>query len=109
MTFPLQSFVGSSLDQSMTWDIALHGPAVDDRGLKAVEIAKAVSRQSFDVSYDPDELVLNLAGTPEQLDLLEQRFVNMNVKSVYLEATTLGFAEMLLAVKASRNAGVSSI
>jgi len=109
MRSALQSFVGKTLDRSAIWDIALHGPVLDDRGLKAVEIAKSVSGQTWDVSYDADELLLHLEGVPLDPDLLAERLKLAGVKSIYFDATTLGFAEMLLAVKASRDAGLEKV
>jgi hypothetical protein len=109
MKSALQSFVGSSLAPSAIWDIAFHGTVVDDRGLKAVEIAKSVSALAWDVSYDADELLLHLEGEPLEPDLLSDRLTELGVKTMYIEATTLGFAEILLAVKASRDAGLAKI
>ena len=109
MKAALQSFVGIVPDKTEKWDIALHGTAVDDRGLEAIEIARSVSESMFNLSYDADALLLGIHGKPAQPDSLAELYRTRNVTTVYIEATTLGFAEMLLAVRAGRDAGVERI
>lgn len=109
MTVRLQSFVGAEPDHSRSWDMSFCGSSVDDRGREAIYFAESVSTAIFRIAYDAESLSLNVNGDQLQVDGLADLFHDRGAKSVCIEATTLGFAEMLLAVRASRDAGIERI
>jgi hypothetical protein len=91
------------------WDHAVMGDAVDARGEAAIEFAKANSNANHTFRYNPKALKIEFDGSQysaEEPELVFDKFAN---KSVLLEATTLGFVEILLCCRALKQVGQGAV
>ena len=97
------------LDVDRKWGLGLSGPAVDDRGKAANEFLFRHTERMIKVSYDSKDFQVDIDGTRVDAESLSQEFVSASATSVILEATTLGFAELLLCCRALKALGLSKI
>jgi hypothetical protein len=88
--------------------LALVGKAIDDRGVRSIAYAQTRTPKSVVVSYDPDQIALVLDGLPSSQDALKELLLS-TVGPVLIEATTLGFVEVFLALRAAKDAGRDTI
>lgn len=88
-----------------SWSLLIHGEALDDRGKTVLREVGTKVTTSMSICYRPDELKLYIDGVSmfvdEFTDSLRPR---MNGRAL-LEATTLGFAELVICCKALRSLG----
>ena len=84
------------------WDLVLHGKAIDDRGFAVLRSVQCRTSELTEVVYDPLQLDVAIGGERVPADDLSGILSATSGKSVLLEATTLGFAEIVLACKALR-------
>ena len=78
------------------WSVAIHGKVVDDRGKMAVEEVNSRAKRVYQLHYDPINFEVNVNGEKVGVDEFENYFFCMVDDSIVLEATTLGFVEILL-------------
>ena len=78
------------------WSVAIHGNVVDERGKMAVEEVGTRARHVYQLHYDPINFEVSVNGEKVGVDEFEDYFVCMVNGSIVLEATTLGFVEILL-------------
>ena len=90
-----KGLAASELDLSQ-WSVAIHGNVIDDRGRAAVTEVVSRARRSFSMRYDPANFEVNLDGTTVSVDDFDGHFSDTVSGSIVLEATTLGFVEILL-------------
>lgn len=87
----------------------LHGEHLDDRGGLAVSLGSSGVDRAL-VHYDNEEMILTLNGVSISADLCVDLFRSLaNDKPVILEATTLGFSELFLSVRALIDLGANRI
>lgn len=93
---------------SLQWDLAFHGDSVDRRGESAVAMLNQNSKQQVLCGYDirgARSLTLNGSKTTRK-DLADQF---QPEQQVLLEATTLGFVELLHLLRAARKQRVRGV
>ena len=102
----------SSIDTQLnhgTWDVAILGEQLDERGSAARAFAAKHCAQSVECSYNADRFELLLAGVNGPADRANDAYSKLSGRSFLLEATTLGFAEMFLTCRALKSIGASGV
>jgi len=79
-----------------TWDLGLAGIPVDDRGSVAIDFIQDKASSVFEVWYNENEMNLRIDNSIIEIEDLEDYFKKIKLRSIILEATTLGFAEIFL-------------
>lgn len=93
---------GKSADE-VSWthsEHIFHGEAVDDRGAEAMLHAKKWSDNLHIIRYFPDTHGVEIGGRIISSDNFTEAFSSFVDKRISLEATTLGFVELLLCYRA---------
>lgn len=85
------------------WDLVLHGKAIDDRGFAVLGSVRNHADEMTEVTYDPFRLEVALGTVHVAADDLAESLRTTKGKSVLIEATTLGLAEIVLICKALRD------
>jgi hypothetical protein len=73
-----------------------HGTALDDRGENSLKLLSQFCEVMIKVEYFPEEFEIHLNGKVLQIDDLEDVVKEFASTPIYLDATTLGFSEILL-------------
>ena len=89
------------------WDVALVGEALDQRGQLAVSEARKRCRRVCRLRYRPDELKVDFNEISCDVDDVVHQLAEFSDSRILLEATTLGFAEVLLSCTALCRTGIS--
>jgi hypothetical protein len=79
------------------WPVAFVGTSLDPRGAAAVEFVRARATQTFRLGFDPDRQSLLLDDAPLSLEQLDALVADAHIA---VEATTLGFVEVFLLLRA---------
>lgn len=87
--------------------ILLHGEQLDDRGELACECAPQSSRVML--SFGIDDMSLTVGSDTRSSDLATEMLCDYDSQKVFLEATTLGFAELFCAVNALIAQGATTV
>jgi len=87
-------------------DLLFVGDAVDDRGVEAISRLDNFANQKIKLNYVADRNSIIIDGVAGQFGAL---ITLCRGKSVRIETTTLGLAEIIKATQACREAGVSRI
>ena len=87
------------------WQLVLHGIALDDRGRAVLDDISTRTTSMKALQYDPDSLEVDLDGQQVLVDEFRDALRPFAEGRVLLEATTLGFAEIVLCCKALRSLG----
>jgi hypothetical protein len=105
MKFMLQEGANQSEIAWRSWQVALHGEAIDDRGTSVLnEIAgKTLSMNAL--RYLPDSLEVAIGSAQVPVDEFPDALDSVIAGRVLLEATTMGVAEIVLCCKALRSLG----
>ncbi|SPE50930.1 conserved hypothetical protein [Verrucomicrobia bacterium] len=91
------------------WSHAILGQAIDDRGTAAVDFAQSNADCSHLFSYDPKSLNARLDAESFSAEEVEQALSRMEKSHVLIEATTLGFVEILLCCRALRQLNSTTV
>ncbi len=91
------------------WKVALHGIALDDRGRAVVNEIRSRSKHSFEITYSPDDLEVTFDNARLAVDDFAAELSARSSTPIVLEATTLGFVEILLCCRALKTAGIQEI
>lgn len=91
------------------WDHAIVGEAVDPRGEAAIDFATRSADAVHRFHYDPKRLAIEFDGASYSAEEPERSFAGITGASVLLEATTLGFVEILLCCRALKQTGQASV
>jgi hypothetical protein len=83
-----------------SWDIAIHGSAVDERGKASIECVSKHSSARLALEYNPEDFTVTFGSDHFTVDAFASHLERFLGKSILLEATTLGVAELLLLIKA---------
>src|SRR5215216_4962372 len=78
------------------FDFAIVGEVLDDRGEAAVEFIGHKAEKVISAVYDPDTFKLQLDKTLFHADDADSGLNFLSGRSIVLEASTLGFVEILL-------------
>ncbi len=89
----------------VTWDAALVGKALDDRGTSAISFLEAGVGEVITLDYDPETFELSVDDNKIVADSLEDYIDRFRGMSLVLECTTLGFVETFLCCRALFNKG----
>jgi hypothetical protein len=90
------------------YKIALQGRVLDDRGRAAVEKVAANSEEIVPVRYNPETFEMEISGRSYGADSLADAFRSLITGPVILEATTLGFVEILLTCRTLHEIGITA-
>jgi hypothetical protein len=88
-----------------SWQLVLHGNAIDDRGNTVLRDIATRASSMKTIRYRPDELEVDIDATAVSVDELADSLRTYINGRVLLEATTLGLAEIVLCCKALRVLG----
>jgi len=92
------------------FDLAIVGETLDSRGRAAASCLSALAERTLTVTgYDADAYTLLVDGRAVDADDLSTRLSELTVRHAVLEATTLGFVELFLALRALFEHGVTEI
>ena len=91
------------------WDMAIVGKALDDRGTAVTAFLSSDSTETLELLYDPDTFLLSLGHDLVQADEFDTAVEQYRNRSIVLEATTLGFVEVFLTLKALSSLKVSKV
>ena len=91
------------------WEVAIIGKPVDDRGKAAIGFLQQNADELFFVGYDPEEFRLDINGTSTNAEEIASFLAAFPNKSVVLEASTLGFVEILLCCRELKNLEVQNL
>jgi hypothetical protein len=91
------------------WDVAFLGKHSDERGKAACDFLKPNSSEVFAIEYKPEDFQIVVNDKVIEVDDLDDNLPNFVGKSVIVESTTLGFAEIIIVLKALINQGVNGI
>ena len=83
-----------------TWDVAIIGPVLDDRGKAARNFASRHSRRIVECIYKPESFSLLLDNQIFTADQPEDALRSLGEGKILLETTTMGFPEVYLACRA---------
>lgn len=100
-----KQFAGLALP---SWDVGFVGAALDDRGTAAVDLVTTRSARVVPISYRADGITMEVDGSLAAADTLRDQLTTFRGRPIVLEATTLGFVEILLCCRAFRDLGISS-
>ena len=105
MKIGMQAGASASELSFSRWSHAIVGEAVDPRGNAAIEFAKGSADAVHRFRYDPKKLSIEFDGAFYSAEEPEKAFVGIGGAPALLEATTLGFVEILLCCRALKQAG----
>ncbi len=88
-----------------SWQVVLHGDALDDRGTTVLRELTSKVGSTAQLRYFPDSLEVLVDTTAVSADELPNALRPLMSGRVLLEATTLGLAEIVLCCKALRALG----
>jgi len=98
----------SAADLSIPDDIVLlHGEELDERGRSACGCAPMNARVKL--SFGVDDMSLTVGNETKSSDLAVELIGEYDSRKVFLEATTLGFAELFCAVNALLSGGATTV
>lgn len=100
--------LASGLDVSR-WDLAVLGDCLDDRGNAAKQYLIERSDHIVSLKYDEGDFVFDVDGQAYDADDINKFFDTFRGKTIILEATTLGFVEILLSCRAIRDLQFSQL
>jgi len=86
-------------------DVAIVGKPIDDRGFAAVDFLRSNANDIVFMEYNADEFEIDFNGKRFGVDELDKYFSRLQGKTVYLEATTLGFVEIFLSCRVLQHLG----
>ena len=108
MKIDMQSGKSASEVDWRNWDVGFCGTPLDVRGRAAIEETNGKANHWLTLSYDAEAFVVDVNGERVNVDDFRD-YLKQNVKgSVLLEATTLGFVEILLCCRGLRDIGSHS-
>ena len=93
----------------LRWDTVLVGPQVDDRGKRASDCVRAMSRDAIELSYNPETMQIALGQKTLETDELDGALSAFKEQAIVLETTTLGFVEILLCCRSLMTAGTKKL
>lgn len=109
MRISMQSGARADLLSYAGWDAAVAGSVLDARGSVALEFAREHSRALHTLRYSPEPPGLEFNGEELAAEDVESTVGDLAQGSLLLEATTLGFVEILLVCRAFKERGGGKI
>ncbi len=108
MNLEMQKAVTPDGIEWKSWCIGFHGEILDDRGRASVQELGEKASQLIELTYDPETIQIRIAGNRVNADSLHETLHPMLNGPVVLEATTLGFVEILLCCRALHELGIAA-
>lgn len=93
----------SELAVGEAWELSFHGSLCDDRTSSSIGFCKGRSKQSVSVTYSVDDLQVEFDSKKLRCHQIEEFIREYRIRSVILDATSLGVIELALLLKAIRN------
>ncbi len=91
-----------------SWDISLLSTPLDYRGNLSTSFVKGCCKEIITLKYIPHEFKIEVNGS--KINSEDEKFLSdVGSKSIVLDATTLGFAELLLSIKRLKILGIDKI
>jgi len=87
--------------------LLLHGERLDERGESVCACAPANARVKLE--FNAEDMLLTVGTQTNSSDLAAELLAGYDSQKVFLEATTLGFAELFCAVNALLSRGVTTL
>ncbi len=84
----------------VAWNTAFCGEVLDDRGKAAVDVVAAKGSRLVTLKYNPETFHVEMDGGQVSVDSIGEAIRPLLNGPVVLEATTLGFVELLLCCRA---------
>jgi hypothetical protein len=95
----MQEFETKSAISSRKYNVAIAGKAVDERGEAAIDFVKNNAERFISIEYNSEDFTLAIEQDVINAENLDEYIEILNGKTIILEATTLGFAEIYLCIK----------
>lgn len=92
-----------------SWNVAIAGTPLDDRGQRAIEFLTRNTERVVTVEYDAEEFTVTVDGRELSADEIEVSLKELQSQSVILEITTLGFVEVFQCCRALRRLGTQKL
>ena len=92
-----------------SWDLAVVGNTIDDRGNAAVDFLNGHTQQTVALRYHVDDLQIVIDGTTKDVSRIDEFLNKHKTKRIVLESTTLGFAEVFLCCRAAYQLGIKEV
>ena len=109
MIIDLQKASDPSGLELYNWDIGFYGSMLDDRGRAAVQQLQCRTKNTYPLMYYPENFEISIDSRTVSVDNLELGPSETLKGHVVLEATTLGFSEILLCCKNLKKVGVRQL
>jgi hypothetical protein len=106
MRIKMQEADSSSAISHGSWDLAIVGRTVDQRGEAACDFLTRNCREVSVIWYNPDDFTIHVGGSKTSAEQIDQVCSNWAGRKIIFEATTLGFVEILLCARSLRNLSV---
>ena len=91
------------------WGIALHGEILDERGMSAVTEVQHRTQRTCQLRYFPETLEFEFDSERFNVDSFSEVLHTIANNSIVLEATTLGFVEILLCCRVLYKIGLKRL
>jgi hypothetical protein len=91
------------------WDVGVVGAIVDERGRTAMDFVQENCATLASMEYDSERFTVRVGDGSCLADTVEGAVADYSGRSILLETTTLGFAEILLACRAFMDLRVSEL
>lgn len=92
-----------------SWGLAFCGEQLDARGTAAVRELTTRAARVIVLQYEPEAVELKVDGDRVNADSFSEKLHSSLQGPVVLEATTLGFVEILLCCRALRKLGITNV
>lgn len=106
MNITMQSSATPDLLTHKRWAVGIVGPSVDDRGGATTDFVRAHADEILTLRYDVSQVGLTLGDASAPADGFNDVFARVR-SPVILDATTLGFVEVLLCCRAVKELELS--
>lgn len=95
--------------QEWTWDIALVGPTIDERGKVSTHYMSEQVKDVITVNYNPSEITIEFSGRIIDKDEVENELKFIIGQRLIVDTTTMGVAELLILLQALKNLKISKV
>jgi hypothetical protein len=99
MKLKIQKGKNLSQIEMSNWAVGFHGKVLDDRGKDSLNLLKVRCDELVDIEYSPKEFTLSINGEIVEVDDIDTYLELYSGLTFLMDATTLGFTEILLLAK----------
>jgi hypothetical protein len=106
MNMELQKGLSPAEIEWKSWGVAFCGEAIDDRGRAAAQAVQERAAKVVELRYDSENFEVSIEGSRIEVGHFPDALRPFLAGPVVLEATTLGFVEILLCCRALHGIGI---